>query len=116
MLDDNVWDWLQPATVAFENVSRGEVETGIANGDLQLFISEHSAAVTCAFGKSLRIGLAGGDLDELLDIEQDICDYARSHDFDSIEIIGRPGWERILPGYRRTAVLMRKELDYHGLH
>ena len=116
MLDDNVWGWLQPATVAFENVSRSEVENGIASGDFQLFISEHSAAVTCAFGKSLRIGLAGGDLDELLDIEQDICDYALSHDFDSIEIIGRPGWERVLQGYRRTAVLLRKELDCHGLH
>jgi hypothetical protein len=116
MLRDHVWDLLAPATVAFENVSRNEVESGIANGDFQLFISEHSAAVTCAFGKSLRIGLAGGDLDELLDIEKDICDYARSHDFDSIEIIGRPGWERVLQGYRRTAVLMRKELDCHGLH
>tara|TARA_R110000796_G_scaffold251811_1_gene384093 strand:- start:790 stop:1140 length:351 start_codon:yes stop_codon:yes gene_type:complete len=116
MLSDRVWDWLEPATVAFENVSRSEVENGIASGDFQLFITEHSAAVTCAFGKSLRIGLAGGDLDELLDMEKDICAYARSHDFDSIEIIGRPGWERALAGYRRTAVLMRKELDCHGLH
>ena len=37
-------------------------------------------------------------------------------DFDSVEIIGRPGWERVLQGYRRTAVLLRKELDCHGLH
>jgi|TARA_R110000744_G_C19359392_1_gene561287 hypothetical protein len=116
MLSDNVWNWLEPATVAFENVSRSEVENGIASGDFQLFITEHSAAVTCAFGRSLRIGLAGGDLDELLDMEKDICDYALSHDFDSIEIIGRPGWERVLQGYRRTAVLMRKELDSHGIH
>jgi hypothetical protein len=51
MLRDHVWDLLAPATVAFENVSRNEVESGIANGDFQLFISEHSAAVTCAFGR-----------------------------------------------------------------
>ena len=50
MLRDHVWDLLAPATVAFENVSRNEVENGIANGDFQLFSSEHSAAVTCAFG------------------------------------------------------------------
>ena len=116
MLSDNIWSQLQPATLAFENVSRDEIENGIENGDFQLFLSENSAAVTCAFGKSLRIGLAGGDIIELLDIEQHICDYARLNDFDSVEIIGRPGWERVLDGYRRIAVLLRKELDYHGLH
>ena len=116
MLSAHIWDQLAPATVAFENVSRHEIESGIESGDFQLFMSENSAAVTCPFGKSLRIGLAGGDLNELLDIEKDICDYARSHGFDSLEIIGRPGWERVLDGYRRTAILLRKELDCHGLH
>ena len=116
MLGAHIWDQLAPATVAFENVSRHEIESGIESGDFQLFMSKNSAAVTCAFGNSLRIGLAGGDLDELLDIEKDICDYARSQGFDSLEIIGRPGWERVLDGYRRTAILLRKELDCHGLH
>ena len=116
MLSAHIWDQLAPATVAFENVSRHEIESGIESGDFQLFMRKNSAAVTCAFGNSLRIGLAGGDLDELLDIEKDICDYARSQGFDSLEIIGRPGWERVLDGYRRTAVLLRKELDCHGLH
>ena len=116
MLSDHIWDQLAPATVAFDNVSRLEIESGIESGDFQLFMSKNSAAVTCAFGNSLRIGLAGGDLDELLDIEKDICDYARSQGFDSLEIIGRPGWERVLDGYRRTAILLRKELDCHGLH
>ena len=116
MLSDHIWDQLAPATVAFENVSRHEIESGIESGDFQLFMSKNSAAVTCAFGNSLRIGLAGGALDELLAIEKDICDYARSQGFDSLEIIGRPGWERVLDGYRRTAILLRKELDCHGLH
>mgnify|MGYP003143064736 FL=1 len=115
IISDEMWDILSPATEAYENVSREDVESGLLAGNFLLFRGPHSLAVTCAYGGSLRVGLAGGNLQELLDIEKDICAYARRRGYSTVEIIGRPGWEKVLKGYRRTAVLLRKELP-HGLH
>ena len=95
MMSDYIWDLLYPATEGFEGVE--------------------SAAVTCDFGESLRIGLAGGNLDELKELEKEICSFAKEQNYRFVEIIGRPGWERELTDYKRTAVLLRKELGY-GLH
>ena len=115
IISDEMWGILAPSTEAYEDLQRKDVESGLLSGEFMLFRSPNSLAVTCAYGKSLRIGLAGGDLEELLDIEEEICSYARTNGFTRVEIIGRPGWERMLYGYRRTAVLLRKELGY-GLH
>jgi hypothetical protein len=115
IISDEMWDILVPSTEPYEDISREDVESGLLSGEFTLFKAPNSAAVTCAYGKSLRVGLAGGDLQELLGIEKEICSHARTNGFTSVEIIGRPGWERMLNGYRRTAVLMRKELT-HGLH
>ena len=35
--------------------------------------------------------------------------------YKTIEIIGRPGWEKVLQGYDRVAVMLRKEVGY-GIH
>ena len=115
IISDEMWDILAPSTEPYEDISREDVESGLLSGEFILFKTTNSVAVTCAYGKSLRIGLAGGNLQELLDMEKDICSHARTNGFTSVEIIGRPGWERMLDGYRRTAVLMRKEL-VNGLH
>ena len=98
IISDEMWDILAPSTEPYEDISREDVESGLLSGEFILFKTPNSVAVTCAYGKSLRIGLAGG-----------------TNGFTSVEIIGRPGWERMLDGYRRTAVLMRKEL-VNGLH
>jgi|TARA_R110000796_G_scaffold74431_2_gene167498 hypothetical protein len=110
MISDQTWRFLEPSTENFESVTKDEVQAGLESGDFALFESPKSAAVTCAYGKSLRIGLAGGDLEELKEIEKEICNFAKSREFRFIEIIGRPGWERELTDYKRTAVLLKKEL------
>ena len=115
MISDYIWELLAPATEGFECVTRDEVQKGLDEGEFILFEGVESAAVTCAFGASLRIGLAGGNLLELKKIEEEICDFAKARNFRFVEIIGRPGWERELSDYKRTAVLLRKELGY-GLH
>lgn len=115
IISDETWSILAPATEAFEGLCRGDVESGLLSGEFMLFQGSKSAAVTCAYGKSLRVGLAGGDLDELIEIEEDICSYARENGYRCVEIVGRPGWERVLNDYTRTAVLLRKELGY-GIH
>jgi hypothetical protein len=114
IISDEMWEILGPSTEAYEDIQREDVESGLLSGDFRLFMAPHSLAVTCAYGKALRVGLAGGDLEELVGIEHDICSYAQDNDFSSVEIIGRPGWERVLDGYKRTAVVMRKDLT-HGV-
>jgi hypothetical protein len=36
--------------------------------------------------------------------------WARSIGCDTMLIMGRPGWQRALEGYRRTAVVLEKKL------
>ena len=115
ILSDRLWRKIQPATAPFEGVDRKEVEIGLLKGDYQLFESGDSVAITSAFENVLRIGLAGGALDELVDVEKQIQRFAIKEGFTMIEIIGRPGWEKALEGYDKIAVILRKEVGY-GLH
>jgi hypothetical protein len=59
-----------------------------------------------------RIWLAGGDLAELQDpaVEAALLRHAEQNQCDAIEIIGRPGWERVFAGFRRQAVLLTRDL------
>jgi hypothetical protein len=59
---------------------------------------------------SCRIWLAGGDMDELMEAEKNICVWARELGCSSMEIIGRKGWERQLSDYTASAVVLVKEL------
>ena len=116
IISDRIWDIIEPATARFEGVSRVDIERGLMAGDYEIFERGSSVAVTAHFGSSIRIGLAGGHIDELLEIERDIYDHAVAHGYENVEIIGRPGWERQLPGYERVAVILRKEVHRYGLH
>lgn len=57
-----------------------------------------------------RIWLAGGDMEELIEAEKNVCDWARELGCDSMEIIGRRGWERQLRDYKPTATVLVKDL------
>lgn len=57
------------------------------------------------------IALCGGrDMDEWITAYPEIERYAREEGCSAMRIIGRPGWERVLPGYRRAAVILTKDL------
>tara|TARA_R100000315_G_scaffold48802_1_gene23110 strand:- start:577 stop:864 length:288 start_codon:yes stop_codon:yes gene_type:complete len=93
-----------------DGIQKEEVRQALHSGEFSFFSRENSAAIVAADGDTLRIGLAGGDIYELLEIETEIEIYARAEGFERLEIMGRPGWERVLEGYEKVAVLMRKEL------
>lgn len=57
-----------------------------------------------------RIWLAGGDMEELIEAEKNICIWARERGCDSMEIIGRKGWERQLRDYKPTATVLVKDI------
>jgi hypothetical protein len=102
------WPKLNEAAGIGDEITKEEAEAGIRDGSFSFFSRDNSAALVAAHGDALRIGIAGGDLDELREIEREIYEYARQNNFAYVDIIGRPGWERVLPNYDRVAVLLRK--------
>ena len=107
---DSAWPLLERAVQMGDGIEREEVRQALHTGEFSFFSRENSAAIVAADGNTLRIGLAGGDIHELLEIETEIEIYAKTEGFDRLEIMGRPGWEKVLEGYEKVAVLLRKEL------
>ena len=115
ILSDEMWERIAPAPEPFEGIDRVEIERGLQQGEFRLFMAGDSIAITAPFGEVLRIGLAGGEIEDLLNVEKQLTEYALMKKYKFLEIIGRPGWERVLDGYERIAVMLRKEVGY-GLH
>ncbi len=109
-MDFKIWQLLEKAADRGDQVSRGAVEADIAAGRAVFFEAANSAAVCFVDGATLRIGLAGGKLSELVALHDEIRDYGARSGFERLEIIGRGGWERALPGYSKAATLLRCEL------
>lgn len=56
------------------------------------------------------LACAGHDWERWGDFIEDLEKYARAEDCRRMEVCGRPGWVRRLPGYRLVKVILRKEL------
>lgn len=67
---------------------------------------------TNAVGKVCSMWVCiGVDAEELMGgMHAEIERWARGIGCYAIEIVGRPGWQKMLPGYRRTAVVLEKRL------
>ena len=110
MLTDRVWKLLEPATAIADNVTKQEVEEGLNDGTYQIFMDEKSVVITADYVDTLRIGLAGGELNSLKNLEKKIIKYAKEKKYKCVDILGRMGWEKSLKGYKKQAVLLRKEI------
>lgn len=90
------------------------VVDAIKDGSAQFFPLENSVIVTeiVDYPKRAvcRIWLAGGEMDELIEAEKSIAEWARSHGCDGMEIIGRKGWERQLKDYKPASTVLIKEI------
>lgn len=96
-------------------VSLSDVYDGIRSGEYILAAGEGAAIVLeptqFVTGKRvMNFFLAGGNLDELREMEQRICAMARQDGFDSVAIFGRRGWLKRLDGYTEQAVYMEKKI------
>ena len=92
-----------------------DVLDGIRSGEYQLWAAEGSVVITTVdlFPriKQLTVIIGAGDLREIDDeLRPMIETWARSIGCDTMLIMGRPGWERALDGYRRTCVVLEKKL------
>ena len=110
ILTDRVWKLLEPATAIADNISKEQIEKGLDDGTYQIFMDEKSVVITADYVDTLRIGLAGGDLEDLVEIEKEIYDYAKTMWFSHVDILGRCGWEKVLPDYKKQAVLLRRKI------
>lgn len=85
----------------------------LLNKEAALFVGERSAVVTqeitLPVGRQLHFWLAGGDLEELVEIEADVEAAARQVGIKRFSIVGRKGWRNKLPGYREAGVILTKE-------
>lgn len=91
-----------------------DVVDAIKDGSAQFFPLENSVIVTEVVDypqKAVcRIWLAGGEMDELIEAEKSIVDWAKSHGCSGMEIIGRKGWERQLKDYNAASTVLIKEI------
>jgi hypothetical protein len=114
---NNPYEYLEEAVRMNGFLTIDIVKQLVSDGHMKLWARPSAVAATAEeerLGhKILTIVLAGGDLEDLKDIEQDIQSYAVAHGFTEIFINGRKGWERVLKGYKPHMVIMRKELN-HG--
>lgn len=91
-----------------------DVLDGIARGAMQFWPADRAAIVTQVLTspqkKTLHVFLAGGELDAVLDIVPALEVFGRGHGCTSMSMDGRPGWERVLKDWKKTSIIMKKEL------
>lgn len=113
---DLLRELLTPAINRSRQMTWPDVYDAILSEKVQLWTGEKSAMVTYIYdvpdGKSLCWLLAGGELEEITKgLMPIIEEWAKLEGCTQAEIIGRPGWERVLKDYKNTKeVKLIKEL------
>ena len=84
------------------------------SGQHQFWAGKRSAIVTEIVVSprrwSLHFWLAGGDLEEILEMKPLIEAWGKAAGCSRVTISGRIGWERVLKDYRRVCVVLSKEI------
>ena len=94
----------------------GAVKELLLAGKAQIWFAENSTAVTRLEDRGdtriCEIWLAGGDLDELVELKDThIEPWAKHMGASRMLIIGRKGWEKTLNDYNYASTVLIKELD-----
>jgi hypothetical protein len=94
-----------------------DVADQIARGELQLWPANETALVsqiiTYPKRKSIHIFLAGGNIDELINMEESVFTWAKMQGCDMLTFSGRLGWSRSKlknRGYKTDHMMLVKEL------
>ena len=93
-----------------------DIWNGIVDGTFQFWPGDKSAIITevqiYPQKKTMHIFLAGGDLNELLEMEKSVRAFAKTIGCNSMSISGRRGWLRIFErdGWQEVCTTIAKEL------
>jgi len=93
-----------------------DIKDALDRREMQAWVKGDSFAITSVHQaprkKILNVFLAVGELEDVLSLEPQIEDFARSEGCDFIEAIARPGWRRSAArrGWKSKQEIYRKEL------
>lgn len=118
------WPYVEPLLrPAIENVGLSDFDefaAGVLRGDALLWLvmdgGKLKAAVTTTFQKVAQdkicvlTACGGNDMNDWLSLLDKIEAFAKAEGCRAMRIFGRAGWERALDGYRKTAIVIEKEL------
>ena len=92
-----------------------DVVQGIVSGRMQLWPAPRGCAVTevVLYPKKsvLHVFLAGGEMDQILDMIDSAVEWSKGQGCNSMTIAGRHGWSRVLAkhGYKAVMTVLEKE-------
>jgi hypothetical protein len=110
-------DWIDGAlqysggTHQFEDVFQG-----VISGKMQLWPAAKACAITEIIvypnKKVLHVFLAGGDMEQIVDMQKSAEEWGRTQGCAAMTIAGRKGWARVLAehGYKEQFVTLAKEI------
>lgn len=93
-----------------------DIVDGILSQQYQFWPAERGCAITeiVVFPqkKVLHIFLAGGEMDQIVDMDDSAVYFAKSQGCDSVTIAGRRGWKRVLSekGYSEYFTTLAKDI------
>lgn len=110
--------WIEAALVYCNGTHEwDDIVAGIASSKMQLWAAPRGCIVTEIVvyprKKVINIFLAGGELDQIMDMEHDIGQWAKSHGCTGGMMTGRLGWKKPLMenGWKLQHVSFHKEIE-----
>ena len=94
-----------------------DVVAGITESRMQFWPAPRGCAVTeiVVYPKKrvLHVFLAGGEMDQILDMIDSAVEWSKTQGCASMTIAGRHGWQRVLAehGYRPVMTVLEKEYE-----
>jgi hypothetical protein len=106
--------WLQPALDdAANRYTFEDVIADVEAGEAHLWAFEKSTVVTRFLdepaGRTFLYWLAGGDLDEIKEMEPHMTAWGQSQGATRKMLVGRAGWQRAL-GWKRVGVVLAEAI------
>jgi len=109
--------WLEAALERSNGThTLADVVQSVAEGKMQFWPAPRGCAVTEIVSypgkKVLHIFLAGGDLDQIVDMDSSAVEFAKMNGCTGVTIAGRKGWARVLKdkGYQETYTVLGKDI------
>ena len=86
----------------------------VGAGHLKVWLGNNFAMLTeiCASPRLrwVNVFAAGGNLQELQNLEADLVKYAKDNNCSRITAFGRDGWLKVLPGCQKMGVAMYRDI------
>lgn len=94
-----------------------DIVEGVTSRKYQFWPGERSCMITEVLGyphrRGVHVFLAGGDLEEILDMEKSLSVWAKTVGADHMSLTGRKGWVKALKdaGWGHPMTVLTKEID-----